>query len=144
MKIKHTLKIQEDGVTISGKITDVIWEDNARGDYKWNYSKDNGFKIRSSNTPALYFNELHVFGEDTDEDSNLISNHYSCEEEAQKIMDYINEFTVPEKVLPKIKMEADELWTYFERTLNSAREIGLGCNKEELKEFIRDIADILQ
>lgn len=97
MKIRHNLAVQDDGVTIKGQILETIFEEwEERGDSKRHYSKDWNFYIFSCGYPNLYENDLYVHGTNTSLDDNIVSNTYSSPEKTQKIMNYINEFTVKE------------------------------------------------
>ena len=95
IQIKHTLSIQEDGVTISGRITDCIFsEGSERGDCKEIKSKDWEFHIFSAYGSQLQKKAIFVWGNENKKDNDIISYTYSSPEEAQKIMSYINEFTI--------------------------------------------------
>ncbi len=98
MKIKHNIKRY--WKVLEWKILDTIFEEGEeRGDIKYHYSKDGEFYICSNGSPELSrwvgMYVLYVFWESKYLDHKGVSYTYSTEEEAQKILDYINEFTVP-------------------------------------------------
>jgi len=95
IEIQHTLKIQEDGLTIKGKITNCKFLDGAkRGNRKPYYTKDEKFCICSYDYPELKDGELFVWGRDKEDDNDLIKYKCSSKEEAKQIMKYIQEFTI--------------------------------------------------
>ena len=116
MKIKHNLAIQPDGVTIKGQILETIFEEwEETGDRKSHYSKDWNFYIHSCGYPQLYESCLFVHGTNTSLDENIVSNTYDSPQEAQKIMNYINEFTVQEDEFTRweeveVRNECSDLW----------------------------------
>lgn len=111
MKIRTTLKIQKDGRTIKGQITETIYEDGEkRGDCKNHYSKDGVFRIRSSLFPSLVLDYLAVWGfDEAISDDIVISYTYKTKEQAQKVMSYINEFTVESKETDQVDKSSDQV-----------------------------------
>jgi hypothetical protein len=99
MKIKHDFKIQEDGRTIKGQILETIFEkEERRGAGESYYSQDGGFYLESYEFPYLFSDSLYVWGREKHLDNNIIEKTYRSKEEAQKIMNYINEFTAKEDI----------------------------------------------
>lgn len=96
MKIKHN--ITRTGRTLSGQILDTIFEEGEeRGDCKAHYNKDKTFFIVSMDSPELTHNSICLHWENHNMDLNIVSFTYSSEKQAQKALDYINEFTVQEE-----------------------------------------------
>jgi len=99
MKIKHNLKILEDWVTIQGQILETIFESGEkRGDWKDCLSEDEKYRLSSRIFPQLKGHFLCVYWADKNTDNEIISYKYDTPEEAQKVLDYINEFTIQEEV----------------------------------------------
>lgn len=92
MKIEHN--ITRNGCTLSGYITNTIFEEGEkRGDNIKLYTSDWNFNIKSSAVPELEY-ELFVWWTSEDDDNKLVSATYGTEELAQRILDYINKFTI--------------------------------------------------
>lgn len=119
MKIRHNLAVQDDGVTIKGQILETIFEEREkRWDSKFHYSKDWNFSIYSCSYPKLYENDLYVHGDNTPLDDNIISKTYSSPEKAQKIMNYINEFTVKEDEFTRweeVEVKSDTINQWYKK-----------------------------
>ena len=100
MKIRHS--IIRDWTVLRGYIEETIFEKGeSRGDEKQYYSKDGEFYIMSCWGPQLCRNRLYVFWRIQEYDNKEIDYIYFTEQEAQRVLDYINEFTVQEEVEPK-------------------------------------------
>lgn len=82
---------------MEGQITDVIWNDNRRGDFHHIWNNKNSFYVLSWCHPYLYSNDLYVRWKQEDEDNKIISHTYETEKEAQEMLDFINEHTVKEE-----------------------------------------------
>lgn len=95
LKLKHTLKLE--WKTISGKITDVIWNDNKRGDGITIYNKDRTLRIVSLVLPELFESVFYVWGNNYGDsgynDDGIVIYTYDTEEQAQKMYDFIMEHT---------------------------------------------------
>lgn len=94
LKLKHTLAIQEDGVTIKWQITDVIWNDNRRGEGVIQLMQDTIFSLKSNAYPALHYNSIYVRWQDHAIDNRKLEYTYDTPEKAQRMMDFIMEHTV--------------------------------------------------
>ncbi len=110
MKIKHN--IIRDWKTLRGRILDTIFEEGEkRGDGKIHYSKDKKFYICSFGTPELTTygkkDVLYVFWVSKTSDNQEVSYTYETEEEAQRVLDYINEFTI------KDQNKKEKFWYVF-------------------------------
>ena len=93
MRIKHNIKRY--WTKLEGYILDTIFEDwEQRCHPKRYYSEDGNFCLWSVNFPELRYDELLVFWHQEDKDYELVSYTYDTEDEAQKMLDYINEFTI--------------------------------------------------
>jgi hypothetical protein len=103
MKLQHTLSIQKDGKTISGKIIGVEWGDFERGEIRkiWNKKKD--FYISSWGFPAIDICSLFVWGDDKKRDNETISYTFESKERAKEVLDFINEHSVVNKLAKKKK-----------------------------------------
>jgi len=101
MKIKHTLT--RDWKTISGKITETIFEEGEyRSDKKNHYTEDTNFCIISVARPELWSHvRLCVWWTNKENDNHEVSCTYDTEKEAKQVMARINEFTVSDE--PKYK-----------------------------------------
>ena len=108
LKIKHTLAIQEDGVTIKWQITDVIWNDNDRNDRYEIRSKKKDHSIESFGKPELRKFNLYVWGLIKEHDKDIISHTYDSPEEAQEMMDFIMEHTVKDYEYVYVSDESEE------------------------------------
>lgn len=94
MKIRHNIKIQEDGVTLKGQILETIFEEGEERGRATNRSKDECFLIDSLGGPALSNSSLCVWGASPAiDDATVAYTHYS-KAEAQRALAYINEFTI--------------------------------------------------
>lgn len=93
MKIEHN--ITRDGRTLSGYITNTIFEEGEkRGDKKCNYSLDRKYVLESAWSPFIGTQRLFVWWNYMNDDSNFVSREFELEQEAQEVLDYINEFTI--------------------------------------------------
>ena len=96
MKIKHNIK--RNWNILSGRILETIFEGwEERQDRIEHYTKDWEFYICSLNVPTLDSSSLYVFWKDKDIDDNYLEYEYDTEDEAQQVLDYINEFTIEDK-----------------------------------------------
>ena len=97
LRIKHNITLGEDERTLSGRILEVQFLDGAkRGNYKEYYSRDSKFCISSCSNPELYSGYLYVWWIMSKFDNQEVSYTYSSKEEALKVLDYINEFSIEE------------------------------------------------
>lgn len=97
MLIKHNIK--RDWKTLKWYILDTLFaEGEKRGDWNCHYTKDAKFFICSIWNPQISKGKLFVFWRDKTKDNQEVSYTYPTEEEAQRVLDYINEFTVQEVV----------------------------------------------
>ena len=93
MKIKHNIK--RNGRKLEGYILETYFEDwEKRWDRKDFHSSDWNFSLKSADFPELYFLTLFVFWKEEEKDNELVSYTYDTEQEAQRILDYINEFSI--------------------------------------------------
>lgn len=93
-KIKHTLK--REGATISGRLTDVIWNDNKRADAEHQYEKK-GIYICSAAVPSLTNWGLYIQGREEELDNIEINYTYDSVKRAKEVMEIINKATVKTK-----------------------------------------------
>ena len=103
MRIRHNIK--REGCTLSGQILETIFEEGEeRGDIVNQFTKDKQFYIVSTNFPQLSRNCLYVHWTLSVRDNNKLSYAYPYEQEAQEVLDYINEFSVnnEDQTEPKI------------------------------------------
>ena len=95
MRIKHSISRQ--GCTLSGQILETIFEEGEeRGYWKIYCTKDKEFYFMSYILPILYSDGLCVHWDRASQDNNYIKQYYPSEQEAQQVLDYINEFSVEE------------------------------------------------
>ncbi len=92
MKIKHN--ITRNWKILSGYITDVQWWEHKRWDCVEIYTSDWKFRISSCVGPRLYLNEMCIWWGDEYKDTDRVEYEYLSEEDAQKVLDYINEFSI--------------------------------------------------
>ena len=95
LKLKHTLKLE--WRTISGKITDVIWNDNERGCFNSILNDKGNLFICSANYPNLMANRIFIWGSEYDMDNDDIEYTYKTEEQAQNMYNFIMEHTEEEE-----------------------------------------------
>ncbi|MHA1972983.1 MAG: hypothetical protein ACTSW1_08320 [Candidatus Hodarchaeales archaeon] len=96
MKIKHN--IVRDGCNLSGQILDVDFEDIVRGAHHMSSCEAEGvFCLRSNKQPQLGDSGLFVWGSNAARDYDVVSCSYDSPEQAQQVLDYINEFNMPYK-----------------------------------------------
>lgn len=99
IKIRHNISLEEDERTLSGRILDVQFLDGAeRWEWKYYYSKDWRFCISSVFCPELYWRALYVWWKEKENDNKEVSYTYKSKEEALRVLDYINEFSIDEKI----------------------------------------------
>lgn len=94
MKIRHNIK--RVGTKLVGQVLETIFED---GEEIWkciHSSMDGKFTLRSFGCPELTYNSLYVYGIHNNKNKVIIKFDYESMEMAEKVMRYINEFTLPE------------------------------------------------
>ena len=116
LKIKHNISLQEDERTLSGRILEVQFLDGAeRGEWESYDTKDEKFFVSSNQEPELIGKRLFVWWALQDLDNQKVSYTYSSKEEALKVLDYINEFS--------IKEVTDEYWYAIQQEIHLPNEL---------------------
>ena len=104
MLLRHTLKIGEDWVTISGRILDVVWEGNKRGDEVRHCIITTGelFWLNSTDFPQLDEDYLCVWWNESRRDTSTVEYEFESPTRAKEVMEAIMSVTVKEEENQKI------------------------------------------
>lgn len=97
MKIKHSIERKSN--VLEWQIIETIFEDGEeRGDNKKHYTQDWKFYIESVDIPDISIDWLAVWGRCDNCDNDIVYERFNRKQEAQQVLDYINEFTVDNKM----------------------------------------------
>jgi len=98
MKIQHNIQLQEDKLTLKGKILKTIFEnEERRGDNIKHYSDNKTNYICSAFSPALTKYTMFVWGESEGCDDFEVHCKYNSEKDALKMLKFINQFSIDKK-----------------------------------------------
>lgn len=108
MQIKHNITLQEDELTLKGKILETKFLTGERGD-NIRHRKDNKTRyISSSFSPSLTKYTMFVWGASENCDNIEVKYTYESKRQALKMLDFINKFVKSEEKVEKKEKVAKE------------------------------------